>query len=365
MHSHQGLIAPVLASLKLREMWTDFFPSPKRIRRWLRVLFRYGMRLLRAAGRQQVFLCTMAFHTISGLEAMLQALLMGDRLVLLPRFHPTRALEAVQRERVSILIGVPLSYLAMMRHRDFDRYRLSSLLICATGAAPCPPKLAREIRERFRCAVHIGFGMTELGGGIAATSLEDSASRQTETVGKAMPGFAVRIVDDNHQPLPPGQVGELACRGEGHMLGYFGERHNFGEIMDAQGWLYTGDLAVMDEEGFIRIVGRKKDMIIRGGQNIYPVKLESILGSMEKIREAAVVGVPDALGGESVWVFVIPEEGSPLSESEVLAYCRANLEVYEIPQQVRIRSDFPRAESGKARKFQLRELAMEERGLHG
>ena len=359
MHSHRGLIAPVVASIKLRETWMTW-PGPRLLGRWLRVLARYGLRLLAAAGRQQTFLCTNGLHTVAGVESMLQALLMGDKLVLLPRFHPVRALETIQRERVTVLIAVPMAYVTMMRTSNFDRYRLSSLLICGTGSAPCPPHLAREIQQRFGCAVHIGFGLTELGGGISATSLEDTPSLQAETVGQVMPGIEVRVVDEERHPLPPGSVGELACRSDGLMLGYFGDRHNLGEVIDEEGWLYTGDLAVIDDRGYIRIVGRKKDMIIRGGQNIHPARIESHLLSMPQVREAAAVGVPDALGGESVWVFVIPEDGTPLTEQEIVAHCRVSLETYEIPQHVRIRQDFPRASGGKAQKYKLRQIALKE-----
>jgi fatty-acyl-CoA synthase len=348
MHSHRGLIAPVVASIKLRETWMTW-PSRKLLSRWLRVLVRYGLRLLAAAGRQQTFLSTNGLHTIAGLESMLQALLMGDKLVLLPRFHPVRALETIQRERVTVLIAVPMAYVTMMRTRDFDSYRLSSLLICGTGSAPCPPDLAREIQNRFGCAIHIGFGLTELGGGISATSLEDAPSLQAETVGQVM---------------PPGSVGELACRGDGLMLGYFGDRHNLGEVIDEEGWLYTGDLAVMDERGYIRIVGRKKDMIIRGGQNIHPAKIERHLLAMPEVREAAVVGVPDALGGESVWAFVIPQDATTLTEQGIMAHCRSSLEAYEVPQHVRITQDFPRASGAKPQKHKLREIALKESQYH-
>jgi acyl-CoA synthetase (AMP-forming)/AMP-acid ligase II len=324
------------------------------------VLIRYGGRLLRVAGRQQIFLSTMSMHTISGLEAMFQALLMGDKLVLLSRFHPVRVLEAVQRERVTVLIGPPLSYVTMMRVRDFERFRLSSLLICAVGAAPCPPELAREIQRRFGCAVHVGFGLTELGGGIASPMLDDTPERQAETVGQAMPGMEVMVVDDDRRPLPTGQIGELACRTDSMMLGYFGDQDGEENVADDAGFLYTGDLAMIDEEGYIHIVGRKKDMIIRGGQNIYPAKIESHLALLTGIREAAVVGVPDEMGTERVWAFVIVEDGTRLTERVILDHCRARLEAYEIPEHVRIVGDFPRTSSGKAQKYKLRDIAMEE-----
>jgi fatty-acyl-CoA synthase len=356
MHNHRGLISPVVASMKLREMWMSFFPTLGRLRRWARVLVRYGARLVRAAGRQQVFLSTMSMHTISGLEAMLQALLMGDRLILLPKFHPVRSLEAIHHEGVSVLIGVPLSYMMMLRVQNFESYRLSSLLICATGAAPCPPELAREIQRRFGCAVHVGFGMTELGGGIAATMLEDSPARQAETVGRAMPGMEVIIVDEQRRPLARGEVGELACKTDSMMMGYFGAD---GDQQVHDGFFYTGDLAIMDDDGYIRIVGRKKDMIIRGGQNIHPGKIENELVALGGVREAAVVGVPDGMGIERVCVFVILEQEGTMSERDVVEECRARLEAHEIPEQVVIVQDYPRTQTGKPQKYLIRQMAME------
>ncbi|MGD8813855.1 MAG: class I adenylate-forming enzyme family protein [Anaerolineales bacterium] len=364
MHSHRGLISPVVASIKLREMWMSFFPTLGRLKRWVRVLIRYGARLVRAAGRQQVFLSTMSMHTISGLEAMLQALLMGDRLVVQPRFNPVQSLKLIEKERVSILIGVPLSYMTMLRVQDFERFKLSSLLICATGAAPCPPELAREIQQKFGCAVHVGFGMTELGGGIAATMLEDSPILQAETVGKAMPGMDIMIVDEQKQPLPRGEIGVLACRTDSMMLGYYGNQERDIETPKEDGFFYTGDLAVMDENGYIRIVGRKKDMIIRGGQNIHPARIENVLIEMPEINDAAIVGIPDAMGIERVWAFIIFERGRSLEKSKIMAQCRECLEVYEVPEKVQIVENFPRTSTGKAQKFKLRQIALEKVGTY-
>lgn len=359
MHTHRSLIAPVVASLKLRELWMRR-PTLSHLPRMGRALARYGDRLLRAAGRPQVFLSTVGFHTITGVEAFLQALLMGDTLVIQPRFHPVEALELIQRERVTILIAVPTALAVMLRLKEFDQYDLSSLLICGTGSAPCPPDLAREIQQRFGCALHIGFGATEVGGGIAATDIGDPKERQAETVGRPMPGVEVRIVDDAGRPLPPGQVGELWVRSEGRMVGYWGTPDLTAQVVDDEGWYHTGDLAVMDEAGYLRIVGRKKDMIIRGGRNIYPEAIERHLVSHPEIREAAVVGVPKGLGGEEVWAFVIPEEGADLTPHKVREHCRGVLEPHEIPQVVRFVDDFPRSSTGKPQKFRLREMALQE-----
>lgn len=363
MHTHRSLIAPVAASLKLRELWIRR-PTLSHLPRMGRALARYGERLLRAAGRPQVFLSTVGFHTITGVEVFLQALLMGDTLVIQPHFHPVEALELIQRERVTILVAVPTALAVMLRLKSFDEYDLSSLLICGTGSAPCPPELAREVQRRFGCALHIGFGATEIGGGIAATDLGDPEDRQAETVGRPMPGVEVRIVDDAGHPLPPGEVGELWVRTEGRMVGYWGAPDLTAQVVDEEGWYRTGDLAVMDEEGYLRIVGRKKDMIIRGGRNIYPEKIERHLMAHPAVREAAVVGVPGGLGGEDVWAFVIPEEGADLTPRQVREHCRGVLEPYEIPQVVRVVEDFPRSSTGKPQKFRLREMALQEGRTH-
>ncbi len=359
MHSHRSLMTPVIASLKLREMWIKR-PSLKTVERLAKVLPRYGERLLRAAGRPQSFLSTVGFHSITGLEVMLQGLLMGDRLVVLPRFHPVETLQLIEKERVTIMVAVPMALSILLRMKELDRYDLSSLLICGTGSAPCPADLARQIQKRFGCAIHIGFGTTELAGGIAATSLEDSEDLQAETVGQAMPGMEIKIVDDERRELPPGRVGELACRGDSVMMGYWRAPGRTAKVVDEEGWYYTGDLATMDKQGYVRIVGRKKDMIIRGGQNIYPAEIENYLVTHEKIREAAVVGVPAPIGGERAWAFVILEEGADMTAREVLDYCRLGMDAYKIPDRVRFVTDFPRATSGKPQKFKLHEMALRE-----
>lgn len=359
MHSHRSLIAPVVASIKLRELWIRR-PSLKMLGQTAKALARYRERLLRAAGRPQTLMSTTGWHTTTGLEVMLQALLMGDRLVVMPRFHPREALQLVAQERVTVLIAIPMAFQVMLGLPEFERYDTSSLLICGTGAAPCPPHLAREIQRRFGCALHIGFGATETGGGVAATSLADSDERQAETVGRPMPGMEVKVVDEQRRELPPGQVGELACRSDSVMLGYYRAPEMTAEVVDEDGWYYTGDLAVIDDKGYLRIVGRKKDMIIRGGQNIYPAEIEAYLASHPKIREAAVVGVPAMVGGESAWAFVILEEGVEMTAQEVRDHCRAELEVYKIPSRVRFVAEFPRSGTGKPQKFKLRELALQE-----
>ena len=359
MHTHGGLIAPVVATLKVRELWAR--PSSLRtVVEVAKAVARYRARLLRSIGKPQTIMSTVGWHSITGLHVMLQGLLMGDRLVAMPRFHPQEALGIVERERVTVLVTVPTAYQALLALPDVARYDTSSLLVCATGGAPCPPSLAREIRQRFGCALYNGFGMTEAAGGISVSSLADSDEQQVETVGRVMPGIDVMIVDDERRDLPPGQVGELAVRGESVMLGYYQAPELTARVKDENGWLYTGDLARIDEKGYLRIVGRAKDVIIRGGQNIYPAEIESYLSSHPKIKDASVVGVPSAVGGESVWAFVRLKENAQMTIQEILDHCRGTLEPYKIPSQVRFVSELPQAETGKSQKFKLREAAIQE-----
>jgi acyl-CoA synthetase (AMP-forming)/AMP-acid ligase II len=358
MHSHSSLIMPVAATERIRKLWET--PRLEILGHQLKALARYRGRLLRALGKPMTFLSTTGWHTITGVELMLQGVLMGDSLVVMPRFHPRKALELVEREKVTILIAVPTAYRVMLSLEDFKRYDTSSLIICGVGTAPCSPRLAEEIESAFGCAAYIGFGATETGGGISVSSLADSDQQRTGTVGRPLEGTEVKVVDNEGKKLPPGEVGELVCRGDGVMIGYFKDAESTARVLDEEGWYHTGDLAKIDEDGYISIVGRRKDLIIRGGQNIYPAEIEAYLHSHPEIRESAVVGVPAEIGGESVWAFVILEEDSLLSDLEILKHCRAGLEPYMVPARVCVVADFPRSQTGKPRKYKLREQVVEE-----
>jgi acyl-CoA synthetase (AMP-forming)/AMP-acid ligase II len=359
MHTHASLIAAAVATLKVRERWLR--PSSlKTVVDAARALARYRSKMLRSIGRPQTIMSTMAWHTISGVLLLLQGLLMGDRLVVLPRFHPSEALELVQRERVTVLAAVPTAFQAILALPELSRFDTSSLLVCGTGGAACPPELAREIRSRFSCALYQGFGMTETGGQVSVSDLADSDEKQAETVGRPMPGVELRIVDGERRDLPRGRVGELAVRWEGMMKGYYQASEPTAAVLDADGWLYTGDMARIDDEGYLRIVGRKKDIIVRGGQNIDPAEIEHHLETHPLIEKAALIGVPSALAGESVWAFVKLKDGAAMTVREVLDHCRGRLEIFKIPSQVRFVTEIPEGEMGKIQKFKLREAALQE-----
>jgi fatty-acyl-CoA synthase len=198
-----------------------------------------------------------------------------------------------------------------------------------------------------------------------ATNPFDPERLQTETVGRLFPGIEAKVVDEARHEVPRGLAGELALRLPSAMRGYYKAPEITTQALDAEGWYYTGDLATMDEQGYVRIVGRQKDMIIRGGQNVYPAEIESHLLSKPGIQSVAVVGVPDPLAGERVWAFVVPQEGVKLTPADVLNYCRGELTPYKVPDQVRIVDSLPMTATGKVQKFALRDMVLQEQRSAG
>ncbi len=228
------------------------------------------------------------------------------------------------------------------------------------GAAPARPEMVRQARRAFGCAVVVGYGSTETGGGVLVTRLEDAERQLTESVGRLFPGAEVRIVDDQRREVPDGTVGELACRVPGRMAGYLGDHGATSQVIDEHGWYYTGDLATMDRQGYVRIVGRKRDLIIRGGQNIVPAEVERVLLEHPAVERATVVGVPDRLAGEAIWAFVVAAEGAAVDLVELRAHCAQRMEPSKQPDELRACARLPTTETGEIRKWELRELALAE-----
>lgn len=283
----------------------------------------------------------------------------GHTMMHLDRFTPTEVLELIQKEQLTG-IGIPPTLGAMLiRHPNLTSYNLSSLLYVGLVAAPVPASLIDEFYSKLGCPVLNGFGATEMFGGPASLDpFSDSMTALRETVGKVKPDYEVRIVDQERKPLPIGEVGELAVRGGVRMLGYYKADELTQNTFDDKGWYYTGDQATLDENGYIRIVGRIKDMIIRGGQNIYPAELENVLITHPGIRQASVVGIPDAVAGEKVVAFIIPNGNPQISDVEVLNFCRENLAPYKVPGVVKFIDEFPMNATGKVLKRVLREEAV-------
>jgi fatty-acyl-CoA synthase len=274
-------------------------------------------------------------------------------------FDPAAVLAAVQRERCTALYGVPTMFIAELAHPEFERFDLSSLRTGAMAGAPCPVEVLRQVRSRMHMEeMTVLCGMTETSPISTQTAPEDPIAKQVETVGRVHPHVEVKIVDpETGETVPRGTPGEQCTRGYSVMLGYWDDREATACAIDADGWMHTGDLAVMDADGYVAIVGRIKDMIIRGGENIYPREIEEFLHRLPEVAEAHVIGVPSERYGEEVMAWVKPRTGATVSAAALVAACRGRIATYKIPRYWRIVESFPMTVTGKVQKYRLREAA--------
>ncbi len=283
-----------------------------------------------------------------------------------PSFEPAATLEAVVKERATSLYGVPTMFIAELGLPAFGGYDLSSLRAGIMAGSPCPVEIMkRVVTEMNMTEVAICYGMTETSPVSTQTRRDDDLERRTATVGAVMPHVEIKIIDSlTGATLPRGEPGELCTRGYSVMLGYWEDPEHTAEVVDAARWMHTGDLAVMREDGYINIVGRFKDMIIRGGENVYPREIEEFLYGHPKILDVQVIGVPDEKFGEAILACVILNDpDGTLTQQEVAEFCRENLAHYKIPKYVRRVDSFPMTVSGKVRKVEMRAWAIEELGL--
>jgi fatty-acyl-CoA synthase len=282
-------------------------------------------------------------------------------------FDAGAVLAAVEAERCTVLYGVPTMFIAELDHADFATRDLSSLRTGIMAGSPCPIEVMRQVIERMHMReVTICYGMTETSPVSTQTGADDDLEHRTATIGRVHPHLEIRIADPTSgRTLPRGVPGEFQTRGYSVMLGYWNEPERTAEAIDAARWMHTGDLAVMDADGYVKIVGRIKDMIIRGGENVYPREIEEFLHTHPSIAEVQVVGVPDEKYGEEVMAWVKVRTGASVSEDEVRAYCKGKLAHYKVPRYVRLVAEFPMTVTGKIQKYKLRERAIEELGLHG
>jgi fatty-acyl-CoA synthase len=309
------------------------------------------------AGPEDVWINPMPmFHTAGCGLATLGALQTGGTHVLPPGFDPAQMLELFQAERGTLMLSVPTMLIRMLdeqaaRPRDVSSWRLSML-----GGAPVAPELVRRARQQLGVAVTIGFGQTEASPYLTHTRPDDPNPRWVETVGPPLPGTEIRISDPvTGQPLPPGPVGEICARGPGLMVGYFDDPDGTARALDGDGWLHTGDLGSLDEDGYLRVQGRLKDMIIRGGENIYPREIEDLLLAHPDVADVSVVGIPDAEMGEQVAAFVRPVAGRSVDPDRLAAFCSEHLASYKTPRIWQTVEEFPQTASGKIQKFVLRD----------
>lgn len=279
-------------------------------------------------------------------------------------FEPLSVLEAVQAERCTALYGVPTMFIAELDHPEFDRFDLSSLRTGIMAGAPCPITIMQRVIERMHMReVTIAYGMTETSPVSFQSDVDDPVERRVSTVGRVHPHLEVKIVDDHARIVPRGVSGELCTRGYSVMHGYWEEPETTAEAIDAVGWMHTGDLATIDAEGYCNIVGRIKDMIVRGGENIYPREIEEFLFRHPKIQAVACFGVPDPALGEVLCAWVQLRPGMPASEEEIQEFCKNQIARYKVPRYVRFVNAFPMTVTGKIQKFIMRERMMQELDL--
>jgi len=281
-------------------------------------------------------------------------------MVILEGFNPVQVMEAVDAEKCTALYGVPTMYLAVLEHKLFPRFDFRTLRTGIMAGSVCPEPLMRRVMdEMFLKEITIVYGLTESSPGMTQSDVTDSLEARCRTVGRAMPGVEVRVADPKTcEELPRGTVGEVLCRGYNVMKGYYKMPEATQEAINPEGWLHSGDLGVMDERGYLRITGRIKDMIIRGGENIYPREIEEYLMGMEGVHDVQVVGVPSRRYGEEVAAFIIPKEGhQSVSTEEVRDFCRGKIAWHKIPCHVAALNEFPMTGSAQIQKYKLREMA--------
>ena len=306
------------------------------------------------------------YHCFGCVMGNLAALTHGAAVIIPEEsFDAEATLRAIASHRCTSIYGVPTMFIAMLGHSRFDTYRLDSLRTGIMAGAPCPIEVMRQVIERMHVRdVTICYGMTETSPVSLQSALDDPIEARVSTVGRIHPHVECKIISpDSGAIVPRGTPGELCTRGYSVMLGYWDNREATGAAIDAAGWMHTGDLAVMREDGYVNIAGRLKDMIIRGGENISPREIEEFLYTHPKISEVQVIGVPDLKYGEEVCAWVRLRDGQHATDDEIRDYCRGQIATYKIPRYIRFSTEFPTTVTGKIQKFRMREVSVTELGL--
>jgi fatty-acyl-CoA synthase len=279
-------------------------------------------------------------------------------------FDPRSVLKTVAAERCTALHGVPTMFIAELEHPDFAKFDLSSLRTGIMAGAPCPIEVMRRVIEKMNMrAITIAYGMTETSPVSFQSAPDDPMERRVSTVGRVLAHLEVKIVDESGRIVPTGERGELCTRGYSVMMGYWDDPEKTAEAIDSAGWMHSGDLAVIDEAGYCNIVGRLKDMVIRGGENIYPREIEEFLFRHPKIEDVTVVGIPDEKFGEELCAWIKLRGGHAASQEEIAAFCRGQIAHYKVPRYVRFVDEFPMTVTGKIQKFLIREAMIKELNL--
>lgn len=313
----------------------------------------------RMAGEDR-FLCILPlFHVNGQVVTTLSPIYAGASMVLMERFSPTEFFPALSKYRPTAFSAVPTIYAILLNHPVAEGADLSGLKFCICGAAPMPVEIFQRFEERFNTYILEGYGLSE---GTCVSSINPlGGKRKIGSIGISLPDQEMRIFDDNDNELPPGKIGEIVINGENVMARYFKNPEATNDAIRG-GWLHTGDLGYMDNEGYFFIVGRKKEMIIRGGENIYPKEIEDILYRHPDVMEAAVVGLPDKIWGEEVCAFIVPKEGRTIFHDELIDFCKEQLADFKCPRRVIFMDSLPKTATGKIQKTRLKEEYKERKG---
>jgi len=308
------------------------------------------------------------FHCFGCVLAVIAAISHGTSMIILESFDPVQVMSSVEQERCTALYGVPTMFISVLEHKLFDKFDYSSLRTGIMAGSPCPIEVMKEVMEKmYMKDITICYGLTEGSPVTNQTCVDDDIHYRVETVGRPLPCIEVKTIDpETSEEQPPGVPGEVVCRGYNVMKGYYNMPVETEMAIDREGWLHTGDLGIIDEKGYLRITGRLKDMIIRGGENIYPREIEEYLYTMPEISDVQVVGVPSKKYGEETGAFIITKEGCSLTEEDVKDYCRGQISRFKIPRYVFFVDSYPMTASGKIQKYRLVELSVKllsERGI--
>lgn len=311
--------------------------------------------------KDRLLLCVPLFHCFGCVLAVCAIVSHGATMVLTEDFDPLRVLAGIQKEKCTAVYGVPTMFIAELNHPMFNMFDLSTLRTGIMAGALCPVETMKEVMERMHCKdIIIVYGLTESSPGMTTTRVFDSPEIRATTVGTNLPGVEVKVVNpETGEECKPDEQGEICCRGYNVMKGYYNNPEATSKTIDSEGWLHSGDLAVKTTDGFYKITGRIKDMIIRGGENIYPREIENFLFQLPQVELVEVVGIPDEKYGEIVGAFVKTKTGTSITQEEVQDFCRGKIARYKIPKHVFFVDDFPKTASGKIQKYKLREMAQE------
>ena len=305
------------------------------------------------------------YHCFGMVMANLGALTHGATLVYpAEAFDPLAVLQAVAEERCTTLYGVPTMFIGALDHPDFAKYDISSLRTGIMAGSPCPIEVMKRVIDQMHMReVTIAYGMTETSPVSTQSGVDDSIEHRVSTVGRVQPHVEIKIIDADGNTVPRGVTGEFCTRGYSIMRGYWGDIAKTAEAVDGEGWMHTGDLATMDDNGYCNIVGRIKDMVIRGGENVYPREIEEFLYRHPKIRDVQVVGLPDKKFGEELCAWIVPREGETITEDEVRDFCKGQIAHYKVPRYIKFVDGFPMTVTGKIQKFLIRDQMKQELGL--